>query len=300
MKKKIICIQTYFGHWAEHSGYHQYLKYLTGDFDIEHNRIEPGESALPEDPGMRALSESLHSKRALLPATINDILNEIYLVPKIKTLLKEHERVVVHFMDGEYGFNWFGELVKKYSIDRSRIRIVATYHQPPSILKGLVKSTERFSELDRILTVGSNQAKFFSPELAGKIRFIRHGADTDFFKPATGTKEGSDRIKCVTVGHWLRDFKVLKKVIEKSGDGVSFSIVTDSALVSDFKEDPRVTIRTGISDDELLNLYNSSDMGLMPLTDTTANNAIMEMMATGLPIVTTEVGAIRDYVDDAA
>ena len=35
----------------------------------------------------------------------------------------------------------------------------------------------------------------------------------------------------------------------------------------------------------------------MPLTDATANNGILESMACGLPMVVSDVGAVRDYVN---
>ena len=50
---------------------------------------------------------------------------------------------------------------------------------------------------------------------------------------------------------------------------------------------------------QLLDLYRKSHLLLLPLNDCTANNAVLESMACGLPVFTTEVGSIRDYVDDS-
>ena len=57
----------------------------------------------------------------------------------------------------------------------------------------------------------------------------------------------------------------------------------------------------GISDSELLWIYRSADLVFLPLVDAMANNAILEAMAMGLPIVTTDLPATREYLgDDAA
>ena len=38
-------------------------------------------------------------------------------------------------------------------------------------------------------------------------------------------------------------------------------------------------------------------MMIMPLHDATANNAVLESLACGLPLVVSDVGAVRDYVN---
>jgi glycosyltransferase involved in cell wall biosynthesis len=50
-----------------------------------------------------------------------------------------------------------------------------------------------------------------------------------------------------------------------------------------------------ISDESLLGLYRSADLLLLPLIESTANNAMLEATSCGLPIVTTDVGGVRDY-----
>jgi glycosyltransferase involved in cell wall biosynthesis len=55
-----------------------------------------------------------------------------------------------------------------------------------------------------------------------------------------------------------------------------------------------------VDDASLLRLYQQADVLVLPLTDTTANNSLLEGMACGLPIVSTRLPAAEAYVGDAA
>jgi glycosyltransferase involved in cell wall biosynthesis len=59
-------------------------------------------------------------------------------------------------------------------------------------------------------------------------------------------------------------------------------------------------VRRGIDDAALLALYRESDVLLLPLHDSTANNALLEGMACGLAPIVTDVGGVRDYADDSS
>ena len=61
-------------------------------------------------------------------------------------------------------------------------------------------------------------------------------------------------------------------------------------------EHPNLVYKAGIPEGELLQLYQSASVLLMPLRDATANNAILEGMACGVPLVVSDVGSVRDYV----
>ena len=44
--------------------------------------------------------------------------------------------------------------------------------------------------------------------------------------------------------------------------------------------------------------YQQAKVFILPMRYCTANNSILEAMACGLPIITTDVGGARDYLDD--
>lgn len=52
---------------------------------------------------------------------------------------------------------------------------------------------------------------------------------------------------------------------------------------------------SGLSDIGLRSIYQNADLLLLPLLDCTANNALLESMACGLPVVSNQVGGMVDY-----
>jgi glycosyltransferase involved in cell wall biosynthesis len=59
---------------------------------------------------------------------------------------------------------------------------------------------------------------------------------------------------------------------------------------------PNVTLYRGIDDDTLLKLYQQSDILFLPLVQSTANNALLEGIACGLPVVSTYLPSVKAYV----
>jgi glycosyltransferase involved in cell wall biosynthesis len=57
-----------------------------------------------------------------------------------------------------------------------------------------------------------------------------------------------------------------------------------------------VHIHRNVADAALAQLYRNADALLLPLIDSTANNALLEGMASGLPVVATDLTAIRAYL----
>src|SRR5206468_3316004 len=61
----------------------------------------------------------------------------------------------------------------------------------------------------------------------------------------------------------------------------------------------QVTFHRRISDTALLNLYNDSRLLFLPLIDATANNSLMEASACGVPIITSDLPAVREYTNNS-
>jgi glycosyltransferase involved in cell wall biosynthesis len=153
--------------------------------------------------------------------------------------------------------------------------------------------------LDHVILMSSEQKDFFAGKYPDEeISVILHGIDTDYYRPAPGEKD-ENVFKCVTVGQWLRDYETLQNVAESLQDhpSIEFHVVSSVNLGKNLRN---VIVHRNISDDALLNLYQRAALLFMPLKDATANNAIMEGMACGLPVLTSDLPSTREYLKNSA
>lgn len=300
---QLICIQTFHAHWAGHSGYHQFLSRLPEDLRVTHIRIPRGVVRSEQLKGTEKLwfrPLMRCAKNKINPwTTENDLLAEFRLVRQVRDAIKEDGKVIIHFLDGEIGFNLFGTLRKFLGQGGAHVKLIASYHQPGPLLKTVLPYPKRTLGLDLAMTVGRSQFPFFDFLPPERLRFVPHGIDTEYFRPKEIRKK-DDHIFCLTVGHWLRDFDALEKTVRTAPEKLTFRIVAGKEHVERFRDLDNVELFSGVSDEELLRLYQRSDIGLMPLEDSTANNALLEMMACGLPIVATRVGSVADYMTEEA
>ncbi len=210
-----------------------------------------------------------------------------------RKILTQPERIY-HFLYGETTYRYAGKLN-----NFRQNRIVATFHLPPAQLKHAVQTDRHLRQLSAVVCVGRNQQEFFSGALpADRIFFAPLGVDTDYFTPPDSF-ENRDKNLCLVVGANYRDYPTLRGVIELMAylrPKTQFVAVTSPKNFELLGKHPNLSLRTGIPEAELRALYRSAALMVMPLFDATANNAILEGLACGTPLVVTDAGAIRDYV----
>jgi glycosyltransferase involved in cell wall biosynthesis len=213
-----------------------------------------------------------------------------------KLMQGRHE--IYHHLYGEDNYRYLGLLGGVARLKNSKL--ICTYHQPPAIFEKVVRSTDAIRKLDAVITVSTCQAAYFASLLGDSsiIFFVPLGVDTAFYHPVP--REAGPQIRCLCVGQWLRDYDTLRLVAMRLGaldPRLSFTVITSAEAASRLGDVGNLVAVSGISDEELLRAYQQADIFVLPLTDCTANNALLEALACGLPVVTTDVGGIPDYVD---
>jgi glycosyltransferase involved in cell wall biosynthesis len=289
-KVRIRFEYTRYPHWGGRSGY---LRMATALDPERHDVILHGASDSDADlprwlnplrPGLRRLV-----RRGGMPwYKLSDLNAE--MTSLASGLARRFD--IVHFLDGEHSAQFLPRLVRGLRL--SRPRTVASYHQPPAIARQVVNPA-LLRWIDHVLLVSPSQIPFFRRHVAeDRLHVLLHGVDADFFHPRAEPNDG-DRIRCVTAGHWLRDWTVFEAVARALAEdrGITFEVVTGRALPFDL---PNVHRQAGIDDDALAALYRSCDVLFLPLVDGTANNALLEGIASGLAPVVSDLEAVRAYL----
>jgi len=213
------------------------------------------------------------------------------------SMSRSRGRSLFHVLQAESDL-WLSTEVASMTGDR----VIGTVHQPPGEIERAGGPWKSWSGLATVVTVSSCQVDYLRSILPGvPVVFVPHGVDARFFTPPApraDLRPLHDPLRILSVGRHLRDFAALERTVERLRERLGaceFVVVNPPESVRDRLGQLGVACRYGLSDYALRDLYRASDLMLLPLCDSTANNALLEAMASGLPTVVSAVGGVMEY-----
>lgn len=183
------------------------------------------------------------------------------------------------------------------------------FHLIP-ILKYLIEKSEKSitiskATLKACLDVGFQEEK---------LEIVPFGVDVNFFRNINVAKE-KNNFQILSVGYLIERkgfeylIKSMKFIIEDTnaklkilGSGPLEEKL--NSLIKELKLEEVVDIVKNVSDEDLLKLYNTSDIFVLPsIVDSQGNTeglgvVLLEAMACGLPVIGSNVGGIPDIIEN--
>ena len=288
---RIRVLRTLYPHWGRFTGVHQFLRYLpAGKYRVDLRVVNDGDADFPiRSAIVREGVRRVLRRNGMAWYKLSDLAAEA----RAAFAATRGSFDLLHYLDGEHTARYLPRA--RRLLGRGRPRIVATFHQPPDLLATLVRR-DVVAQLDAVTLVSITQRRFFDGLLpSDRVAVIPHGIDTDFFCPA-GAPVDDGSFRLITVGHHLRDYAAVGAVAKRLRDDPTIRFDVVSGPTTGLEGFSNVEHHRGVSDEQLVRLYQQAHLLLLPLLETTANNALLEGIACGLPVVSTALPSVAMYV----
>jgi len=172
----------------------------------------------------------------------------------------------------------------------------------------ILRTACRYS--DRVLCLNTGEIQWMTEnEWAGgcNIELFRNGAAPEFFELARDYDRQPATL--LFVGQWdLRKgiHYLVNSFTELAGQHPKLRLICAGTLrdamtvLDDFPADirSRVIVRSRVNREELIELHSMADVFVFPTLFEGSSLALLEAMASGMPIVTTQVGSAPDILSD--
>lgn len=143
-----------------------------------------------------------------------------------------------------------------------------------------------------------------------KAYVIRPAVDPNFFCPSPIPRQTNDVFRVVTTGSliWRKGYEYALSAIRQlvdQGIPVQFEILGDGPerqrvlyTIHDLDLEQHVLVRGRVSPEQVRDVLQQADVFLLSSLSEGISNAVLEAMACGVPVVTTDCGGMREVVTD--
>lgn len=184
------------------------------------------------------------------------------------------------------------------------VRIYALSHLTCKFFDGMTANDPDMIQkwakpVDKLLTLGSSLSSYF--EKAGipkdKISTGFHYVDSEYYHKMTEI-EVHTPLRVIMMGALQRDYGMLSEIVKRCPN-VHWIICRGRKNVDGlFPKTTNVELMGFLEEDELRHQMDIADASLNIMEDTVGSNVITTSMAMNLAIVVSDVGSIRDYLDE--
>lgn len=276
-----------YAHHAAPSGYDRICDYL----DAEEVRL-PGSLYWAGETLMRPWALWVARTCGVFEHSRYDCIREQAVIRHAR----RSEPRIYHFVYGEKSFLRSGSVLSRHGH-----RSVLTMHHPEGSVREYFQGFAHLAAVHRILTMDHAMVAKWN-EWVGRdlARWIPHGVDCDYFQPKRRPSSGLKTI--VFAGTHARDINTLLRVVEQLAEDrdLRFHFLSkDPRVIALSDRFPAVRVDTWVDDAGYRRLLEEADLLLLPLEHSTVCNVVLEALACGVPVATSE-GGIGAYLDPAS
>lgn len=271
--------------WQSTKGNHAGMTYLANYLEKENNDVKAFKVPVWPFKGAKYVIYIIHFifiARLLLSLKANDSLFLMeYLEPRYS---RQH---------------LYAKFIRLF---HRKVRIVGLIHLSGTHLLELYQSEKTIKQqlklIDNAIVFGTSLSEFLQKLGLKKstIEVVHHYVDDNFYSAGREVKSGNLRV--LFSGSLKRDFNLLLRVV-KSLPHITFDITMGrNNLRSSFEGYSNVNLYPYLKEEELRDLMKEADISLSIMIDTVGSNVIVTSMASSMAMIVSDVGSIRDYVDD--
>lgn len=153
--------------------------------------------------------------------------------------------------------------------------------------------------VDHFVVLSSQHKQRLEVQFPGKVSFIPHGVHLD---PAAPPAAPATPPRVCVAGDNFRDYAMLRAIIERFATRfpqIRFDLVgMQYAKLGDAAGATNVTCHPRLSAAEYGRVIREAAFMLLPLQFATANNALLEALTLGVPVLCNRIDGVTDYLPD--